>query len=229
MVHSIEETVLLALATPLSLLFVAVVSSDVGQEVVGPSNELLAKEVEQGYDGSLFAELGEFVGKLAKTGSTFLPSAWYKDHISLHVARRLVVLAVGNLPAEVGNQERRMQDPADGIVKNLGCTERLMSALVGEHPNTGSEETLHHGVKTPKRSTDWSLGYVLGGHVCVEDVEGRAQENQIAENVVESLGGRSFEAVLRNGLVDILDGVVRDSELVAIGIHEFAVRSLLAH
>lgn len=42
-----------------------------------------------------------------------------------------------------------MTDPADGVVDDLGWRESLVSTLVGEDPNTGSKESLNHGVDAP--------------------------------------------------------------------------------
>jgi len=40
-------------------------------------------------------------------------------------------------------------DPTGRIIENLGGRERLVTALVGENPETGSEETLNDRIQYP--------------------------------------------------------------------------------
>lgn len=145
-VNAGEEAVLLALAATLTLALVVVVAGDVGQEVVGPADELLADQVNQGDDGGLLPELGQLVGQLPHAARLLLAGLGDEDHVALHVTGGLVVLAVGDLPAEVGDQQGRMQNPTDGVVQNLGGAEGLMTALVSKNPGAGAEEALHEGV-----------------------------------------------------------------------------------
>lgn len=119
-VDTAEQAVLLALALALDLALVVVVAGDVSHEVHGPSTELLADGVEQGVDGSLVSQLGDLVDRLADTGGVDLAGLGYEDHVALHVAGGLVVLAVGDLPGEVGNEEERVADPADSVIEHLG-------------------------------------------------------------------------------------------------------------
>lgn len=97
--------VLLALATALTLTLMEVVAGDVGQEVVGPADDLLAKEVDQGVDGCLLAKLRQLVDHASNTIGLLLAGSGQEDHVTLHVAGGLVVSTVGELPAEVGNEE----------------------------------------------------------------------------------------------------------------------------
>lgn len=112
--------IVFALAPALTLLLVVVVASDVGQKVVGPSNELLAEKHHEGVNWSLLSQLRQFVDELAKTGGLLLASAGNKDHVALHVTGGLVVLAVGHLPAEVRDEQSGVNDPADNVVVELG-------------------------------------------------------------------------------------------------------------
>lgn len=43
-----------------------------------------------------------------------------------------------------------MEDPADGIVNELGLGVCLVTALVGNYPKTGSDETSPEGIQRPK-------------------------------------------------------------------------------
>lgn len=149
-VNAAAGTIVLALAAALALALVVVVAGDVGQQVVGPPDELLADEDEQGVDGGLLGQLGQLVDHLAEAGGLLLAGAGHEDHVALEVAGCLVVLAVGHLPREVGDQQGRVQDPTDKVVVQLGGGEGLVAALVGQDPETGAEEALHHGVQTPQ-------------------------------------------------------------------------------
>lgn len=149
-VNATAETVVLALAAALALALVVVVAGDVGHQVVGPADELLADEDEQGVDRGLLGQLGQLVDHLAEAGGLLLAGAGHEDHVALEVAGGLVVLAVGHLPREVGDQQGRVQDPTDEVVVQLGGRECLVAALVGQDPEAGAEKALHHGVQTPK-------------------------------------------------------------------------------
>ena len=225
-VDTTAKTVMLALATPLTLALMVVVAGNVGHEVVGPANELLHDEHEESEDGSLLSQLRKLVGKLAKTGGLLLASAGNENHVALHVAGGLVVLSVGDLPAEVGNEEGRVKNPTGDVVDKTGVGESTGAALVGNNPDTGSEKTLKNGVHAPEESSHRSGGDVLGGDKVVPDAESGGKADEIAEDVGVSFQGRSLEAVLGDSIVDVLDGEIRGSELVAVGVEEFAIAGL---
>lgn len=104
-VDTTAHAILLALTAPLTLTLVEVVTSDVGQKVIGPSDELLTKKHRKGINGSLLGELRYLMDQPANAVGVILPGTGDKDHISLHVGSSLVVLAVRNLPTEVRNEE----------------------------------------------------------------------------------------------------------------------------
>ncbi len=89
-----EPAVLLALAPALGLALVVVVAGDVGHKVVGPADQLLADEHDQGHDGGLLTQLGQLVGQLAEPGGLLLAGLGHEDHVAPYVAGGLVVLAV---------------------------------------------------------------------------------------------------------------------------------------
>lgn len=225
-VDTTAETVLLALSATLALALVEVVAGDVGHEVVGPANELLQDQHEQGESGSLLGEVSEFVGHLAETGSLLLPSSGNKDHVTLHVAGGLVMLSVRDLPAEVGDEQGRVEDPAGDVVDEARVGEGAVAALVGNDPETGSEETLEDGVDGPETSTGGGGRDVLGGHKVVPDGEGGGEEDHVAEDVAVASKGGALEAVLGNGIVDVLDGEVGHLELVAVRVDQAAIARL---
>lgn len=217
------EAIVLALATALTLALVVVVASDVGQEVVGPADELLADEHEQGVDGGLLGQLGQLVDKLAETRSLLLAGAGHKDHVTLHVAGGLVVLAVGHLPAKVGDEQGRVDDPADGVVVQLGRGEGLVAALVGEDPKAGAKEALQEGVQAPEDEADGVGGDGLGCDKVVKEGEGGGEAGHVAQDIAHAEEAIALEAVLGDGVPDVLDGVVGDLEAVAVCVDQLAI------
>ena len=47
-----------------------------------------------------------------------------------------------------------------------------MAAFVSQHPYTGTEKALQHGIQSPQTCTNWSGRDVLWGNIVVEDVKG---------------------------------------------------------
>jgi hypothetical protein len=225
-VDTATKTVLLALATTLLLLLVVVVASDVGHEVVGPADELLENEHDQSEGRSLLSEVSKLVGHLAETSSLLLASSGNKDHVTLHVTGSLVVLSVGDLPAEVGDEKRRVKNPTSDIVDEARVGESTVATLVSDDPKTGAEKTLENGVDGPETSTGGGGGDVLGGHKVVPDAEGGSEEDNVAKDVSVSLEGGALEAVLGDGIVDVLDGEVGNLELVAVGVEHNTIFGL---
>lgn len=217
-VDTAAETVVLALATALLLTLVVVVASNVGHEVVGPADELLENKHDQSEDGGLLSEVSKLVGHLAETSSLLLASSGNKDHVTLHVSGSLVVLSVGDLPAEVGDEERRVEDPAGDVVDKARVGESTVATLVSDDPETGTEKTLENSVDSPETSAGGSARDVLGGHIVVPDAKGGSKKDNVAEDVSVSLESGALEAVLGDGIVDLLDGEVGNLELVAIGV-----------
>lgn len=164
--------VVLALATSLTLPLVVVVAGDIGEQVVGPADKLLANEHQQGIDGSLLSELAQLMDHLAEAGSLLLAGAGDEDHVTLHVTGGLVVLAVGHLPAEVGDKQGGVQNPAHDVVVKLGGGESSVAALVGEDPESGTEEALQESVQPPEDETYGGGGNRLGSDKVVEEIEG---------------------------------------------------------
>lgn len=217
-VDTTEETILVALAAAVALTLMLVVTGDVGQEVCGPATELLIEQVERSGQRSLLSQLIQLMDHLADSGSIGLTSLGNKDHVALHMTGGLVVLAVGDFPGEVRNHQQRVADPADGVVQYLAGGERLVAALVSQNPQTSAKQTLHKGVCGPETSSYGRGGNVLRGDEVVGEVEDGGQGDHVADDIIQTGGGRPLEAVLGNGLVDISDGVVWDLEGVAIRV-----------
>lgn len=226
MVDSTAEAVLLALAAALTLALMVVVASDIGEKVVGPANDLLGNEHGKGEGRGVLGELGELVDHAAETSGLLLASARDEDHVALHVAGCLVVLAVGDLPAEIGDQERGVEDPASHVVDEAGVGKGTVATLVGNDPEAGAKEALEDGVDGPEGASGEGAWDVLGGHKVVEDGEGGGEVDHVAGNVGVALESRALKAVLGDGITDVLDGVVGRRELVAVGVDELAVGGL---
>ena len=65
-----------------------------------------------------------------------------------------------------------MADPSDSIVEDLARRERLVAALMSQHPQTSTEQTLDEGVQTPKSGPEIEVGNILRCEVSVGKEEG---------------------------------------------------------
>jgi len=225
-VDTTEKTVTLTLTLALGLLVVVGVAGDVGNDVKRPAEELLQDHVGSGSDGGLLHQLGELVDGVTDSASVDLTRLGKEDHIALHVTGGLVVLAVRDLPREVGDEKSRVENPTDGVVKGLGGREGLVTTLVGNDPQTGAEQALEDGVEGPKTSSNGSRGNVLGSNKVVCEGESGSEADNVAGNVVETGSSRALETVSRDSITDLLDGVVGNLELVAIGVDQRTVLAL---
>jgi hypothetical protein len=228
-VDTAKPAVLLAHTAALRLLGVVVVTGDVVEQVHRPAEELLGQEVASSQDGSLLTQLTELVQGLADAGGVLLTGLGNEDHVAGQVTGGLVVLAVGDLPGEVGDKQEGVADPANSVVQDLGGGEGLVAALVGQNPHAGADETLHDGVQGPEGHAGRHEGDSLGGDIVVEEVEDGSQHGHVTEDIVQTGGGRAVEAVSGNGIANLLDGVVWDLELVTIGIEHLAALLLRSH
>jgi hypothetical protein len=212
----------------LGLLGVVVVAGDVEEQVHGPAGNLLTDHVDGGVDGSLLHELVHLVDGSAGAGSKDLTGLGDEDHVTLHVAGSLVVLAVADLPAEVRDEKSRVAEPTNEVVQSLAVGEGLVTTLVGKNPETGTDKTLNDGVESPESPTSTVGGNDLGSNELVEEVESTDQSDDVTGDVVEASGSRTLEAVLGDRIADVVDGVVGDLELFAISVKQlFCLRLLL--
>lgn len=102
-----------------------------------------------------------------------------------------------------------------------------MTALVGQHPDTGTKETLDDGVQTPQCNPSRRERQSLGGHKVVEEVEDGRKGHHIPGHIGQTSDGGTLKAVGWDGIPNLLDGVVGDLELVAVGIEHLAAAVLL--
>jgi hypothetical protein len=225
-VDTTEKTVTLTLTLALGLLVMVGVTGDVGDDVKRPAEELLQDHVGSGSDGGLLHQLGELVNSVTDSASVDLTGLGKEDHVALHVTSGLVVLAVRDLPREVRDEKSRVENPANGVVEGLGGREGLVTTLVCNNPKTGTEQALEDGVEGPETSSNGGGGNVLGSNKVVSKSESGSEADNVAGNVVETGGSGALEAVSRDSITDLLDGVVGDLELVAVGIDQRTVLAL---
>ena len=219
-VDTAKVSVALALATAFGLAFVVVVASHVGEEVQGPPEQLLQEHVDDRSNGGLLHQLVELMDGLADTGGILVTGLGDEDHVAGDVTGSLVVLAVGDLPGEVRHEKGGVADEANRVVQHLGGREGLVTTLVSQHPDTGADHTLDDGIQSPEPGADGQGRNVLRSHIVVEGIEDGGQDGDIPEDIVQAGPGLALVAVGGNGITDLLDGVVGDLELIAIGVEE---------
>lgn len=229
MVDAREPTVALALAASLGLVLMVVVAGHVGEEIHGPTDQLLGKKVDGGHNGGFLRQLVELVEGLAQTRCILFAGLGHKDHVPSNVARGLVMLAVRDLPREVRHEQGRMANPTDGVVQLLGRREGLVTTLVGQHPDPGTEQPLGYCVQRPQQDPSCVIGHRLRGHIVVEHIKHGRENEQIPSNVRQTPDGRPLIAVGRNGIPNLLDGVVGKLKLVAIGIQHLSTIVVILH
>lgn len=98
-----------------------------------------------------------------------------------------------------------------------------MSALMCQNPEASTEKTLHECVEKPEAGS-YRCGWdILWRHEAIEEVKGSGQRDHIPSDIVEARGTGSFKAMFGNGLVDIIDGIVRNFERVPICVDQRAL------
>lgn len=118
-VDAVEPAVLLPNTASLGLLFVVVVAGGVGDQVQGPAEELLANHVQSSVNRGLIGQFRNLVHQPSNAAGVNLQCLGQENHVTLHVASSFVVLSVGDLPGEVGNEQSGVADPANGVVQDF--------------------------------------------------------------------------------------------------------------
>ena len=103
-VDSSKQAVLLPLTTALELFFVKVVARRIGKQVGWPSEKQAGKYVPSRVEWRVLHNLVELLGRDIPPLAMLLSRPRQEDHIALHVCCGLVMLAVGDLPGEVGHK-----------------------------------------------------------------------------------------------------------------------------
>jgi hypothetical protein len=104
-VYTSPQAVFLPLAATLTLAFMVVVTSDISEDIAGPTDELLYDQPKQGVSGGLLSQFRELIGYAANAGGMLFASARNKDHVTLHISSGLMVFAMRDLPTEVWDKK----------------------------------------------------------------------------------------------------------------------------
>ena len=221
MVDTIAKAILLSLSTSFTLPFVEVVSSHVCEQVGRPAAQLLADKVEGCCYGSLLGELVDFMEELAITRSIIFSRRGDEDHVSLEVTSGLVVFAMRDLPRKIWHQQSRMAYETDSIVESLAGGERLVSAFVGQDPQSSTEKSLHERVDSPQTCSYRHRWYIHRSDEAIREVEDRGQGKDVPHDIAKAPQRGSFETVFGYSFANVLDGVVWEFEGVAKCVDEF--------
>lgn len=100
-VDATQKTVLLAPASSLSLVFVVVVASDVGDDIHWPSSKLLSDKIEKSCNWCFLSQLVELVSEAADPAGKLISCLWHEYHVPFHVASGFMVLPVRDFPREI--------------------------------------------------------------------------------------------------------------------------------
>lgn len=104
------------------------------------------------------------------------------------------------LPREVRNQQGGMEDETDNIIKKLIVGECMMTAFVGNDPDTGCNTALDDPVHGP--------GYVLVGRGDLGDlikgnIEEGGDDGKVIRDVGEGTENRALKAVGRDSFLEL--------------------------
>lgn len=128
-------------------------SGGVDQEVSLPSSQLVEDQLDDLDNGRVLDHLGVQVKVGQAAGGALVDSLGDESHVLLHVAGVVVVTVVAVLPAEVGDEQGGMHDPAHHVVELAVHGESAMAALVSQNPDTGADEALDVTVDHPGGGT----------------------------------------------------------------------------
>lgn len=77
-----------------------------------------------------------------------------------------------------------MADPANSIIESLAGGERLVATLMGQDPQTCTEQALHEGISRPQRRTKAGRGNVFGCDELIRQVKGHTEGENVTEDIV---------------------------------------------
>lgn len=120
-----------------------------------------------------------------------------------------------------------MDNPAGQVVDKGRRRKGTVATLVSDDPETSAEKTLHDSVEAPEDESQRSRGDIFGSYKVVEEVEGGSEADDVANNVAVAGKGGALKAVLGDGIANVLDGKIRRSEGVAVGVEKTLVVVLL--
>ena len=219
--------ILAANALALELPVVVVVACHVGNQVQWPSEQLLRHQVQCGVDWRLLEQLVHLMHDVAHPACMLLSGSRTEHHVSLDVARGLVVLAMADLPAKVRNQQSGMAEPTDRVIQCLAWRERLMATLMCQYPESSAEQALNNGIESPETGSQWHRGDILGRAELVEQTKSPGKQEYVPGNIGETCSTGSLQAVLGYGISYLLNSKVWELKLVAVGVDQLLLRRLL--
>lgn len=222
-IDAASGTVLLPLAASSGSGGMVVVASRVVGQIHDPSEKLLGNHMESGEDRSLLGHLRDLVDKLAHLAGISLTSCRHEDHVTLQVAGKVVMLAVGDLPCEVWHTETGMKNEANSVVQSPRLGEGLVATLVSKDPESSTDPASNNGVDEPQCTTQKRRCNVLWCDERLEDVQECSPLNNITGYVAQASGGGTLEAMTRDGVAQVIVGIVWKLELVAVGIDHLRV------
>lgn len=76
-----------------------------------------------------------------------------------------------------------MANEADSVVENLIGGKRLMSAFVGQDPQSSAEKTLHESVRSPETRSGCHGRHILGCDETVGKIEDSGQREDVSRNI----------------------------------------------
>jgi hypothetical protein len=176
--------------------------SDIEEEVRLPPGELVREQAGKRVDGCILEHL-EPLGEVARFACDVLFSPGDERRVLLRVVCVAVVARVRDLPGEVGDEQDRVQRPADDIVDALVRGEGTVAALVREDPDAGAGATLEEAVEDPGDDAEGERGEVI-------DLQGEVEEDPGVDEVADYVGAGdeegAIEAVRGDGIADFLEG-----------------------
>lgn len=198
---------------------------DVEEEVRLPASELVEEELDDLNDGDVLKELAVEVQVNEAALLAILGGVGNEGHVLLHVAGEAVVAVVRVLPAEVGDHQGGVKDPAHHIVELGVQREGAVAALVGENPHAGEDEALDVSVDSPGDPAEdrvLDLGDVSEGSPAKGEGHGH-----ITDDIAHGSQHGGLEAVSGNGVPDGLNvGIhraLRRSDSLAVGDDGMAI------
>ena len=191
------------------------VEEKVGLEAHG----LLDEEGGDGDERGVFGQLRE--GDDASLVFPLVEGGWHVRHVLVQVAVVLVVLSVGEFPAEVRVEAVGVEEPANKVVGPAVAGEGLVTALVGEDPQPRHGQRQQVDVDGPSDSSERRRRQQRDARV------GDCRKEQHAEHVPEQEAPRHgearAEALFRNRLEHVVDGEVGGGKALACRVHSYDV------
>lgn len=117
------------------------------EHVYLPIHQLMEQQMEECVNRCVLCKISDFLNSLAEPLSICKTSDRYKGGIGGHIGYTLVMIAVGDLPPEVGYKEGGVENKTKIIIKEFRGGERLMTAFVSKDPNPATKESLNEGVQ----------------------------------------------------------------------------------